>query len=57
MRLPKGVSVMAIAERLVARVSFSQKLTGPKRGTSKTGASGVAGGGWKGVQEGTRSFP
>ena len=26
---------MAIAERLVARVSFSQKLTGPERGPSK----------------------
>ena len=43
---------MAIAERLVARVSFSQKLTGPERGTSKVGASGVAGGGWKGVLRG-----
>ena len=43
---------MAIAERLVARVSFSQKLTGPERGPSWARASGVAGGGWKGVLRG-----
>ena len=33
--LARRMSVMAIAERLVARVSFSQKLTGPERGPSK----------------------
>ena len=36
--LARRMSVMAIAERLVARVSFSQKLTGPERGTSKAGS-------------------
>ena len=46
---------MAIAERLVARVSFSQKLTGPERGPSWARASGVAGGGWKGVLRGAAS--
>ena len=33
--IARRMSVMAIAERLVARVSFSKKLTGPERGPSK----------------------
>ena len=33
--IAQRMSVMAIAERLVARVSFSQKLTGPERGPSR----------------------
>ena len=40
---------MTLAERLVARVDFPGKSTGPERGPSWARASGVAGGGWKGL--------
>jgi len=46
---------MAIAERLVARVSFSQKLTGPERGPSKCESQRGAPRGWKGRSEGPQA--
>ena len=54
MRLPKGESVMAIAERLVARVGFTLKPTGPERGTSKVESSkeGVFRGDGRGCRRG-----
>ena len=51
----RRTSVMAIAERLVARVSFSQKLTGPERGPSKCESQRGAPRGWKGRSEGPQA--
>ena len=54
---------MAIAERLVARVSFSQKLTGPERGPSKYESQrgcrrGMEGGApWGGQPQAAPAFP
>ena len=45
----------AIAERLVARVGFTLKPTGPERGTSKAESQRGGPGGWKGVQEGPQA--
>jgi len=54
----RRMSVMAIAERLVARVSFSQKLTGPKRGPSKCESERKGcSGGMEGGAGGETQFP